>query len=75
MWVWTNGRAQFVGEIPAENGGLGQLNIAVRDDAIDLSWPVSATAMGEKVLTLDGIRLRPLSDQIVAKHNRGSGTK
>jgi hypothetical protein len=68
MWVWTDGRAQFVGEIPAENGGLGQLNVAVRDGVIDLSWPVSATATREKVLTLDGIRLRPLSDQIVARH-------
>jgi hypothetical protein len=64
MWVWTDGHAQFVGEIPAENGGLGQLSTLVRDGEIYISWPVccpKATRM--KILTLDGIRLRPLSDQ------------
>lgn len=66
MWVWTNTRPQFVGEIPAENDGVGHLNIVVRDGVIDLSWPVSPTAKREKVLTLDGIRLQPLSDRVVA---------
>jgi hypothetical protein len=63
MWVWTDGRAQFVGEIPAENGGLGRLSTSVRNGEIYISWPVccpSATRL--KVVTLDGIRLRPLSD-------------
>ena len=63
MWVWTDGRAQFVGEIPAENNGLGQLSTSVRNGEIYISWPVCCPrAMRKKVLTLDGIRLRPLSD-------------
>ena len=63
MWVWTDGRAQFVGEIPAENNGLGQLSTSVRNGEIYISWPICCPrATRIKVLTLDGIRLRPLSD-------------
>jgi hypothetical protein len=75
MWVWTNGQAQFVGEIPAENNGFGRLSMDVKDGHIDLSWPAYAPSdnsccpsrLRVKVLTLDGIRLRPLSDQTTAK--------
>jgi tRNA A-37 threonylcarbamoyl transferase component Bud32 len=74
MWVWTDGRAQFVGEIPAENNGYGHLTTLVRNGTIYVGWPVYGPSDGSccpsllrsKILTLDGIRLRPLSDQIVA---------
>ncbi len=62
MWVWTDGRAQFVGEIPAENDGLGHLSMTIDNGEIYLKWPVSGGLVRTKVLTLDGIRLRPLSD-------------
>ena len=70
MWVWTNGQAQFVGEIPAENNGLGHLSMSVENGEIQLRWPVLApkdapccpSLTRTKRLTLDGIRLRPLSD-------------
>jgi hypothetical protein len=70
MWVWTDGRAQFVGEIPAENGGLGRLSMSIKNGEIHLQWPVYGSSdrkccpslVRTKILTLDGIRLRPLSD-------------
>jgi hypothetical protein len=70
MWVWTDGRAQFVGEIPAENGGLGRLSMSIENGEIHLQWPVYGSSVTKccpslvrtKILTLDGIRLRPLSD-------------
>ena len=74
MWVWTDGRAQFVGEIPAENDGYGHLSLSVQNGEILVSWPAYAPSdnkccpslLRTKILTLDGIRLRPLSDQTVA---------
>ena len=74
MWVWTDGRAQFIGEVPAENHGVGHLAMSVQDGEIQLQWPLYApgdarccpSRMRKKVLTLDGIRLRPLSDSVVA---------
>jgi len=73
MWVWTNGQAQFVGEIPAENNGFGHLSMIIEDGQIDLSWPVFAPSdrsccpsrARRKLLTLSGVTLRPLSDQII----------
>jgi hypothetical protein len=70
MWVWTDGRAQFVGEIPADNGGLGRLSMSIESGEIHLQWPVYGSSdtkccpslVRTKILTLDGIRLRPLSD-------------
>jgi hypothetical protein len=70
MWVWTDGRAQFVGEIPADNGGLGRLSMSIESGEIHLQWPVYGNSdtkccpslVRTKVLTLDGIRLRPLTD-------------
>lgn len=62
-WVWIDGRATFVGEIPAENNGLGQLSTSVRNGEIYISWPVCCPrAIRTKVNTLDGIRFRLLSD-------------
>ena len=79
MWVWTNSKPQFVGEIPADNNGLGNLTMSVQNGNIILRWPLLGpqdarccpSLVRQKVLTLDGIRLRPLSDTIVA--NSGSG--
>jgi len=63
MWVWANDHAQFVGEIPATNGGLGRLSTSIRNGEIYISWPICCPqATRTKILTLDGIRLRPLSD-------------
>lgn len=63
LWVWIDGRARFVGEIPAENNGLGQLSTSVLDGEIYISWPVCCPrAIRTKVNTLDGIRFRLLSD-------------
>ena len=70
MWVWTDGRAHFVGEIPAENGGLGQLSMSIENGVIHLQWPMYRSSdtkccpslVRTKILTLDGTRLRPLSD-------------
>jgi hypothetical protein len=75
MWVWTEGRAQFIGEVPAENSGLGHLEMSVVDGVILLQWPLYKTGdarccpslLRKKRLTLDGIRLRPLNDVIVSK--------
>lgn len=63
MWVWVDGRAQFIGEIPATNNGLGRLSTSVRNGEIYISWPVCCPRQTRtKILTLDGIRLRPLND-------------
>jgi hypothetical protein len=74
MWVWTNGKPQFVGEIPAENGNLGHLKISVPDGVIKIEWPVQQpgdeaccpSGVRRKLLTLDGIRLHLLSDKTLA---------
>jgi uncharacterized coiled-coil protein SlyX len=70
MWVWTDGQAQFIGEVPAENNGFGRLKMDVEDGEIHLSWPTFApddngccpSRLRTKLLTLDGSRLRLLSD-------------
>lgn len=68
MWVWIDGRAEFVGEIPAENGGLGKLSTSIRNGAINISWPVCCPRTTRtKILALDGIRLRMLSDSAILK--------
>jgi len=75
MWVWTNDRPQFIGEVPAENGGLGHLLMAVEKGVIRLEWPLYAprderccpSLIRRKILTLDGIRLRPLSDEVISR--------
>jgi len=62
-WVWIDGRATFVGEVPADNNGLGQLSTSIRNGEIYISWPVCCPrAIRTKVNTLDGIRFRLLSD-------------
>jgi hypothetical protein len=74
VWVWTDGRAQFVGELPAENNGYGHLSMVVQNGEIHVTWPAYAasdhsccpTLVRTKRLTLDGIRLRVLDDQTVA---------
>jgi hypothetical protein len=73
MWVWTNGRAQFIGEVPAENQGLGHLKMSVQNGEILVVWPLYKSGdarccpslVRRKRLTLDGITLRPLSDEVV----------
>jgi hypothetical protein len=63
-WVWIDGRASFVGEIPAENNGLGQLSTSIHNGEIYISWPVCCPrATRTKINTLDGIRFRLLSDR------------
>jgi hypothetical protein len=75
MWVWNNGQADFVGEIPAENDGLGHLTMAVTGGEIELRWPVYGpndprccpSLERTKHLTLDRITLRLLSDTTIPK--------
>jgi len=65
MWVWIDGRARFVGEIPAENDGLGQLSTSIQDGKIYIAWPTCCPReMRTKVNELDGIRLRLISDSV-----------
>jgi len=62
-WIWIDGRASFVGEIPAENNGPGQLSTSIRNGEIYITWPVCCPrATRTKINTLDGIRFRLLSD-------------
>jgi hypothetical protein len=70
LWVWTDRRAEFIGEVPAENNGFGHLTVRISDGTIVVTWPSYGPGdqlccprfLRKKVLTLDGVTLRPLSD-------------
>jgi hypothetical protein len=70
LWVWTDRKAEFIGEVPAENNGFGHLTVGISGGTIVVTWPSYGPGdqlccprfLRKKVLTLDGVTLRPLSD-------------